>query len=97
MSRTSYAYWYGDKPLYRWCKENDVNYFRCVEFLYKYPKLNVKDAVEYVRSTSGTGIKYSTNGVSIRKLLGPKKYIKFTTELKKNKDKTWQEIYESCS
>ena len=100
MTRKSYTYWYDDKPLYHWCQDNDISYLRCIEVMHKWPEMNVKEAVEYVKVTTGTAVKYIVDGISVRKRLGKDKYIKFMHRMERNRklneNKTWQEIYESC-
>ena len=100
MNRKVYAYWYKGEPLYRWCKENGVSYFRVRE-LSLYKDMSIEDAVEHVKSHRGRKIKYQIDGVPVRQLLGPYKYTLFDAKIafnrKYNKNVPWEEVYKKLS
>lgn len=101
MNRKVYAYWYEGKPLYHWCKENDVSYFRVMEILYKRKDLNIEESIKYVKEHRGKKVKYQINGVSVRKLLGDYKYTLFNGAVSRNRERgknvPWEEVYKKLS
>lgn len=102
MNRKVYAYWYKGEPLYHWCKENDISYFRVMELFYK--GMSIEEAVEYTKEhkgRKGTRVKYQIDGVPVRQLLGPYKYTLFDSMVSYNrkcgKNVPWEEVYKKLS